>query len=136
MSKRLCASLLFVTATACAGGSSSANEPNAPAATRSADVITAEELRDPMIVGGDALEAVRRLRPRFLASRYALSVSNPDAGATHVSVDGGALVSLDNLSHLRPNQISQIRYLNANDASQRFGTASFSGPVILVTSGK
>jgi hypothetical protein len=134
-SKRLYASALLVAAMACAGGSSSANEPNATGtATHNADVITAEELADPSVASGDALEAVRRLRPRFLMTRGGASVKNSTAGSVHVSIDGGPLLTVDNLSRLRPSQIAEIRYLNASDAAQRFGTNAASGSVILVKS--
>lgn len=133
--KRLCASVLMVAAMACASGSSSANEPNtATTSGRNADVITAEELADPSVASGDALEAVQRLRPRFLMTRGAMSVRNVTAGSVHVSIDGGPLLTVDNLSRLRPNQIAEIRYLNASDAAQRFGTNAASGAVILVKS--
>jgi hypothetical protein len=77
---------------------------------------------------------VRRLRPRFLMTRGGASVKNSTAGSVHVSIDGGPLLTVDNLSRLRPSQIAEIRYLNASDAAQRFGTNAASGSVILVKS--
>jgi hypothetical protein len=94
-------------------------------------VITAEELADPSVAAGDALEAVRRLRPRFLMTRGG-SATSSTAGNVHISVDGGPLLTLDNLSRFRPSQIAELRYLNASDAAQRFGTNAGSGGVILV----
>jgi hypothetical protein len=133
--KRLCAFALLVTAMACTGGASSASDPSvAPAPSRSSDVITADELNDPAVASGDAYEAVRRLRPRFLMTRGAVSAKNTSAGSVHISVDGGPLLTVDNLSRLRPSQIAEIRYLNSSDAAQRFGTNAGSGGVILVKS--
>src|SRR4051812_13900188 len=66
---------------ACASTASSTSETG-PA--RNPDVITADELALPEIAGGDALQAVQRLRPRFLISRGMTSASNPAAGAVHV----------------------------------------------------
>lgn len=135
ISKRMGATLLLVAAMACASGSSSASDPNAPAtASRNADVITTEELADPSVSSGTALEAVQRLRPRFLMTRGAVSGRNTSAGSVHISVDGGPLLTVDNLSRLRPSQIAEIRYLNSSDAAQRFGTSAASGGVILVRS--
>ena len=132
--KRLYSSLLLMAAIACASGSS-ANDPGTTmGAGRNADIITAAELADPAIASGDALEAVQRLRPRFLMTRGAISAKNASAGSTHISVDGGPLLTVDALSRLRPAQIAEIRYLSSSDAAQRFGTNAGSGGVILVKS--
>ncbi|MEO7360075.1 MAG: hypothetical protein ABI120_07090 [Gemmatimonadaceae bacterium] len=86
-----------------------------------------------MAIGtGDALEAVRRLRPRFLIVRGASSIRTPDAGAVHVSVDGGALQAVSILSRMRTGELAEIRFLNASEAAQRFGTASGTGAVLVV----
>lgn len=132
--KRLCRSTLLVAAMACASGSPAGDPGTTVGAGRNADIITAAELADPAIASGDALEAVQRLRPRFLMTRGSISAKNPTAGSTHVSVDGGPLLTVDALSRLRPSQIAEIRYLGASDAAQRFGTNAGSGGVILVKS--
>ncbi len=103
-------------------------------ATRRPDVITAEELADPSVAAGDALEAVRRLRPSFLVTRGVSSIKNTSAGSVHISIDGAPLLTVDNLARLRPAQIAEIRYLNSSDAAQRFGTSAGTGGVILVRS--
>ncbi len=102
------------------------------AATRESDIITEAELLDPSVIGGNAFEAVRRLRPRFLASRGASSIRSADAGTVHASLDGGALQSLDLLSRMRPAEIAEIRYLSASQAAQQFGTSSGAGAVLLI----
>jgi hypothetical protein len=133
--KRLCTFALLVAGMACAGGSSSASDPStASANSRNSDVITAEELAEPSVASVDAYEAVQRLRPRFLMTRGAVSAKNANAGSVHISVDGGPLLTVDNLSRLRPSQIAEIRYLNSSDAAQRFGTNAGSGGVIMVKS--
>ena len=106
----------------------------APATARRTDVITAEELADPSVAAGDALEAVRRLRPGFLVTRGVSSIKNTSAGSVHISIDGAPLLTVDNLARLRPAQIVEIRYLNSSDAAQRFGTSAGTGGVILVRS--
>jgi len=95
-------------------------------------VISASELAGLSVSSGDALEAVRRLRPRFLATRGAGSVRIAGAGTVHISIDGGPLLSLNVLSRMRPAELSEIRHLSASEAAQRFGTASGSGAVLLV----
>ena len=132
---RLCIAAALALASACASNPAPGGDPAAAStATRHTDVITAEELADPSIAAGDALEAVRRLRPSFLMSRGASSMKNTTAGSVHVSIDGAPLLTVDNLSRLRPAQIAEIRYLSITDAAQRYGTSAGSGAVILVRS--
>jgi len=97
-------------------------------------VITAEELDGPSVNTGNALDAVRRLRPNFLMTRGTTSMQNPNAGSVHVSVDGGPLQTLDFLSRLQAREVAEIRYLSPSDAAQRFGVSTGSGAVILVKS--
>src|SRR3954462_15101405 len=93
MTSRFVLTALLVTGAACAtgcasAGSSSANGAPATKTRVNPDLITAEELADPSVSDGDALLAVRRLRPHFLTTRGTLSVQNPNAGSTHISVNG------------------------------------------------
>ncbi len=97
-------------------------------------MITAAELSDPSVASGDALEAVRRLRPRFLAFRGTQSIRMAEAGQVHLSIDGGPLQAISNLSRMRPTELKEIRYLNSSAAAQQFGTTAGSGGVILVRS--
>jgi hypothetical protein len=136
MMKRFAMTALLLTTFACAAGpGSSTGAATRPSATRQTDVITDEELHaDPSVANSDALTAVRRLRPAFLATRGTASSSDRTAGQAMVSVDGGPLQTLDNLSRYMVNLISEIRYLSPNDAAQRYGTASRGGGVLLVKS--
>ena len=132
---RLGSAAALVLVAACTSNPAPVGEP-APTstATRHTDIITAEELADPSIAAGNALEAVRRLRPSFLMSRGTVSIQNTTAGSVHVSIDGAPLITVDNLARLRPAQIAEIRYLNGTDAAQRYGMGAASGGVILVRS--
>ncbi|MEP6990809.1 MAG: hypothetical protein ABJA80_07775 [bacterium] len=128
--------LLCCFTAACAGGSAPATlAPQLAAAptptARASDLITEEELEDPSVITGDALEAVQRLRPAFLITRGKTSFRQEAPGVS-LSVDGAVPISVDNLRQLRPNQILEIRYLGAIEATQRFGTITGSGGVILV----
>ncbi|CAN5872694.1 hypothetical protein BH11GEM1_BH11GEM1_07310 [soil metagenome] len=132
---RLCIAAALSVAVACTSNPApSGNSATTSSAARRSDVITAEELADPSVAAGDALEAVRRLRPSFLMSRGATSIKNTTAGSVHVSIDGAPLLTVDNLSRLRPAQILEIRYRTATDAAQQFGISAGGGAVILVRS--
>jgi hypothetical protein len=133
MTRRLFVAAFLIAGVACASASTP-NPAGAPSTKSRAnpDVITADELADPSVADGDALLAVRRLRPHFLATRGTISVQNRSAGTAHVSVNGGALQALSQLSQMRVSEISEIRYFGPSDAAQKFGTASGGGPVIAV----
>ena len=135
-SKRICTSAFFLVAVACSSNPSPATGAGgtATAPVLNQDVITAAELADATVQSGDALQAVQRLRPRFLMARGASSSQNRSAGSVHVSIDGGPLLTVDNLSRYSPSSILEIRYINATDAAQRWGTVAGSGGVILVKS--
>lgn len=132
LASRLCAVAVLLSVAACAGNNSSAARATGNEAARSSDIITAAELSNPTVVAGNALEAVRRLRPRFLTTRGSGSIRTSDAGSVHVSLDGGPLQALSFLSRMRPAEIAEIRYLSASQAAQQFGTASGTGGVMLV----
>lgn len=134
LTMRLCVVALTVAAIGCANRSSTPSTRQPSAATGNTDVITAQALADPSVASGDALEAVRRLRPRFLMARGAVSVRSTAAGTVHVSIDGGPLMNVDYLKRIRANEISEMRYLTAPVAAQRFGISAGSGGVILVKS--
>lgn len=136
---RLLAIVLTAAAVSCSSNSSGSRTESGPApassaASRSSDVITAEELSAASVQSGDALEAVRRLRPRFLSSRGKGSIRIANAGAVHVSIDGGPLLTANYLARVRATDVAEIRYLNAADATTRFGTNAGSGGVLLVKS--
>jgi hypothetical protein len=125
--------VVLVTALAACGGSSGQQvQQSSRVAPKDINLVTAKELEDPAVQGTDALSALRHLRPGYFLSRPGGSIQNKSAGTVHVSIDGGSLQTVDNLSRYRVNDIAEVRYLNSTDATQRFGTAAGSGGVILV----
>jgi len=131
---RICATALLLFVAACVSQPPAFGRATGTEASRGSDVITATELASASVSSGDALEAVRRLRPRFLASRGSGSIRVAGAGSVHVSLDGGPLQGVSFLSRLRPGEIAEIRYLSASQAAQQFGTSSGTGGVMLVKS--
>ena len=96
------------------------------------DIISREELRDPTIAGTDAMTAIRQLRPAFFRTRGPQSFSNPNAGLVQISQDYGPLRPVGELSGVDTRSLVEVRYLNANDAQNRFGINANGGPVIVV----
>lgn len=106
---------------------SSTGGPSGP--RRDPNLITAEELTEYATLS--ALDVVRRLRPRWLTGR-----GQGSAGANRPQVlhDGARLGDPDNaLRSIAVSDIESIRYLNASDATMRYGT-NFPGGAIVVTS--
>ena len=149
-------SLLAVAAIGCAKHNAPASPtPEGCAATtqqstnRNRDVITHDELQAPGVVGLSVLEAVRSLRPQYLAVRGqhelpagqvsdgkngSMQINSNESGKVHSSIDGARIGPLDDLANIRASTIKEIRYLNPVAAQQRFGGSAKEGPVILVVS--
>lgn len=130
--------VLLVAGAACAQKTASTSTSTAVApqgtsrARKNPDVISQEELRDPTIAGVDAMTAIRQLRPAFFRTRGPMSFQNTTAGQVQVSQDYGPLQSLNALAAVDTRSLVEVRYLNANDAQNRFGINANGGPVIVV----
>ena len=93
--------------------------------SRNQNLITAEEIQT--VDAATAMDVVRRLRPnwlRFLGERV---------GSPVVYLDGGRRGEPSTLAHILIDNVQDIRYLSAPDATQRYGTGHTAG-AILVTS--
>ncbi len=135
------ASVLAFVVAACGGsGPSPAGAPTPAAALssgqpaapirRNANLITADEIAT---LGGraeTALQIVEQLRPAMLRPRGG-ATSGAEPIATYV--DGVKVGDVEGLRSVQAAMISEIRYLNPNDATQRFGTGHTSGAIVIVT---
>jgi len=93
----------------------------------SRNLISLAELTDPAIAPLNALEAVERLRPRWLRSR---STSRGGGVASPiVYLNGSRYGDLRSLQRLSVNDIEEIRFINARDATTRFGTGVQAGVI-------
>ena len=145
-----CVSLfaLSACATACASGGAVPSATGAPPATatqpstvrREASLITKSELNDPAVRSLNVLEAIRALRPNFLASRGTQTIVNDanravtdtESGQVHASIDDSGVLSVDELKRIQAAVVLDIRLLSAAAAMQRFGSTARQGPVIVV----
>ena len=95
VSTRLSVAALLIIATSCAHPSTRGDAPPRPdgisRVAKDPNVITAEELHDPMIISMDALKAIRYLRPAFFRTSGPQSFSNSGAGLVQISPDFGPL---------------------------------------------
>ncbi len=128
---------------ALAGCSHATPDPNRPAApVRDRNIISLAELQEPANRDLNVLELVQRLRPFYLINRGPQSAPDTimtmagtdmnQSGKVHASIDGISILSLNDLSGVYVRTITEIRYLSASAAMQRFGSRAYAGPVILV----
>jgi hypothetical protein len=113
-------------------------EPKKKMKTRT-EVITLEEIEEMAQGAGDALEVVKRLRPKWLSTRnYAASGGGGALAAQEVQVyldntrqGGGA-----SLTRISLDLIGEMRYLTGSEASARFGLNHQNGAILVTTRGK
>ena len=137
------AATLVLAAAACSStpSPSTGAAPSADRVTRNADIITSEELADPVVAAQDALTAIRQLRPAYFRTRGPMTLrsgGDPNAapGQVQMSQDFGPLHPLSELTGIGVRTLVEVRYLNANDAQARFGINANGGPVIVVLTSK
>lgn len=93
-----------------------------------ADLITEAEINQG--VYQNALEIVQNLRPNMARPRGTTATAAPVPVVPYM--DGVRLQDLSALATIPASRVKEIRYINANDATTRWGTGHSSG-VILVT---
>ncbi|MBL8961419.1 MAG: hypothetical protein JNJ98_16290 [Gemmatimonadetes bacterium] len=103
---------------ACASGGGTGSAA-ATASTRQSDLITQAEI-DSTLGLTSALDAVQRLRPRFLRNSGARSVRATESGPI-VRVDNEMVGGVEALRSIGLSEIGEIRYYTAVDATARFG---------------
>src|SRR5829696_3000485 len=107
-----------------------------PRAKKDPYVISKEELMDPAITSRDALTGLRHLRPNFFTYRGPTTPNDYTAGHTQISQDYGPLRPLDELATMNTMTFVEVRFLNAEAATGRFGLNANGGPVIVLVSNK
>lgn len=126
----MCATLLAIAA--CGGGAGGTAQTSTTTRVRgSADVILENEINSAAYQ--NALEIVQILRPNMTVTR---GVSSDGMRATTIPIvvymDDVRLGDVQSLVNIPSNRVKEIRFLNARDATTRYGTGHSSG-VILVT---
>lgn len=112
---------LLAAACASAGGGGSSGDP---------DVITSDQFAPS---DQTALVIVQRLRPRWLRARSQGTVTNPEPAFAQVYVDNTHVGDIDSLYRISATQIDRIEYLDALDATTRYGTGYAGGLIIVRT---
>lgn len=80
-----------------------------------------------------AYEAIRRLKPTWLRYRGQSVLLGPGREGLRIYVDGTYFGDAETLGNLRVQNVQEIRFLDARQATLRFGTGHTVG-AILITS--
>jgi ABC-type phosphate transport system substrate-binding protein len=121
------ASIIVLTIILSACASSGSRSAGATSSPRS--VITSQQIE---AAGRNSVyEVVQHLRPEWLRSRGATSLSNTEASLPAVFLNNVRHGNLDVLRSMATSGVREIRYLTGPEATQLFGTG-VSGGVIQV----
>jgi len=113
---------------ACGGGSGGPPSTASRPVRGPADLITEAEINAG--VYQNALELIQNLRPNMARPRGTSATAAPVPVVPYM--DGVRLQDLSALATIPASRVKEIRYINATDATTRYGTGHGSG-VILVT---
>ena len=95
------------------------------------DLITADEIARSN--ASSAYEIVQRVRPAFLRTRGSQSIQNPTPPSPVVYLDGMRYGPVGSLAQIPAIGIVSIQYMNAIDATQRFGLGHEGGAILVST---
>jgi len=136
MRARLLVTVLMVAVSSgCASGGATSGASHS---NRSRDFIPEAEITSRARDATNALQIIELLRPEMLRSRGVSSpapTAKPDESFPRVYVDDIAFGNINTLSNLSTLSIKEIRFINAQNATTRWGTGH-TGGVILVTTKK
>lgn len=108
--------------------------PGAASGIRDRNVITQQELAAENST--TVYEAIQHLRPEMLRTRPAdqsSSLTQSSGYAVNVYQDDNKLGDISVLHGMPLGLIREIRYLNASQAMQRFGSGNPGGVILLIT---
>ena len=97
----------------------------------SPNVITREEIEKSNVF--NAYDAISMLRPQFLNSHGATTISGSDTGYPRVYLNHQLFGDLQSLRTMDVHGISEIRYYDGTEASNRFGLGNVSGAIEVIT---
>ena len=100
---------------------------------RNRSILTADEIDLEKAAAWTAYDVIARLRPEFFRSRGASSLQSIAPATAVVYVDEMRFGELDALKSMSAHQIFRVQYINAADATTRFGTDHLGGAILITT---
>ena len=117
------------------GGSGTSMRSSTVSGPTGRDVILAAEISERASEATTALDVIRKLRPQMLRNRGVASPSDStgETARPRVYVDNVLFGDTDRLQSVIASTISEIRFINASDATTRFGTGHTGGVISILT---
>lgn len=81
----------------------------------------------------NVFEAVRRLRPSWLRYRGQSVLTGPDREGLRVYLNGAFFGDAQALGSLQVTDVGEVRFLDAREATLRFGTGHTVGAIMVAT---
>ena len=110
-------------------GCASAPSAESGRSRRDANLLTAEDIERSHY--NNVYDLVQALRPSWIQRRGPTSIQDPSAGGVVVYVDGMRFGRAEQLRQLRPGAVASLQYLNAAEASSRFGLGHVGGAILV-----
>ena len=115
------------------GGCGSSRAPETGYGFRNRNTITYEEITTSSTGNASAYDLIQRLRPEYFRSRGPSSLSNTTPVTAVVYVDEVRYGEIQSLRALNSAHIREVHYINASDATTRFGTDHVGGAILITT---
>jgi hypothetical protein len=123
---------ILISLPGCAGGAAEGVAAEGVAtARRDPDVITREELAQQSMVSLSAYDAIQRLRPNWLNPRGATSIVAAGSRLPAVLINN-TRQNAESLRTLAVSDVESLRFVEARDATTRFGTGYVNGLIEVV----
>lgn len=121
----LLGAVLLLGPVGCGGGGAAAT--GVPA--RNSQLISGEELAAQSIVTVSLFDAIERLRPTWMRRRAPSGLASAALTSPFPAVLINASVhqDIEVLRSMRASDVAQVRYINAGDATTRYGTGLVNG---------
>ena len=95
--------------------------------------ISFEEIKATKNPGSSAWDLISRTRPNFLRTRGASSLRDTSPVGAMIYVNGVLYGRLESLKSLDADDIREIEFISAGDATTRFGTDHLGGAILIHT---
>jgi hypothetical protein len=121
----------FIAALALLATAACAQPQTGKTAPKNRNLITADEIAT--VSGSDAYQVIEELRPAFLQSHGGVSPHNDAPPTALVYIDGVQAGGLSALHNITASGLFSIQYLDAMQATQRYGTVAGGGAILITT---
>ena len=129
--RRAAVAAIWVLLAAC-GSARSASSPTGFVGDKR-NLITYEEIKATKTPGWSAWDLIAQTRPNFLRTRGATSLRDPTPVRAVIYLDGVLYGKLETLRSLNIEEIREIEFISAGDATTRFGTDHLGGAILIRT---